>query len=338
MDPAGGIGIRSPILRVVAREALDLQVRMFRKTVQQIGDRRVVFNGKPMDHGKTSGLHWNFPSEATNFAVIETCRRRITWICSMELIKAIIADCLSPMVICLLLQFIGWLAWWKQKKRLGLTLIAVGTLVLSIGGLSGLTHESRRAMEYSFTPVDTATVDSAQPSLIVVLGTGFNDDPNMPANSQVSGTFLSRIIEGVRIYRRSPNARLLISVAGEADEESKVAFLSGMVAMLRLDSDRVSLIATAESTADEAQLVADQFDSGQLFLVTSAGHMQRAMTVFVDAKLTPTAAPAAYQFARTGTSSQQGWRHWVPSTAGVNGNQQWMYEKVALLWHNVSGG
>lgn len=255
----------------------------------------------------------------------------------MEVIKATIADCLSPMVICLLLQFIGWLVWWKQKKRLGPTLIAAGTLVLSIGGLSGLTHESRRAMEYSFTPVDTRTVDSAQSSLIVVLGTGFNDDSDMPANSQVSGTFLSRILEGVRIYRRSQNVRLLISVAGEADEESKVGFLSDMIALLELDADRVSLITTAESTADEAQLVAEQFDGGQLFLVTSAGHMKRAMIVFVDAQLNPIAAPSAYQFARAGTSSEKTWRHWVPSTAGVNGNQQWLYEKVALLWHNVSG-
>lgn len=256
----------------------------------------------------------------------------------MEVIKAIVADCLSPMIICLLLQFIGWMAYWKQKKRFAKTLLALGTLVLSVGGMSGLTHESRRALEYSFGPVDTEIVESTHPSLIVVLGTGFNDDPDMPANSQVSGTFLSRILEGVRIYRCSPNTRLLISVAGEAAEESKAQFLDSMITLLNLDAGRVSMLATAQSTADEAQLAAERYDGGQLFLVTSAGHMQRAMTVFRDEGMTPVAAPTAWQFARSGTSGEELWRRWVPSTAGVNGNQQWLYENVAMLWHLVSRG
>jgi len=255
----------------------------------------------------------------------------------MEEFKAIIAECLSPMIIALMLQFIGWLVIWKQKKRSGLALIGVGTAVLSIGGLSGLTHEARRNMEYAFEPFDVTDPNPARPARIFVLGTGCNDDPQMPANSQVSGTFLSRILEGARIYRSSPNARLLISVAGEASLQSKQSFLASMRDLLQLDADRVGLITTAESTADEAVAASEQLGEEQLILVTSAAHMKRAVAIFADADLRPAAAPTSYQFVRAGTSNDSALRRWIPSTSGVNGNHQWLYENVALLWHNVRG-
>ena len=255
----------------------------------------------------------------------------------MEEFKAIIADCLSPMIIALILQFIGWLVIWKQRKRSGLALIGLGTAVLSIGGLSGLTDQARRNMEYAFEPFDVTELNPGQPALIVVLGTGFNDDPQMPANSQVSGTFLSRILEGARIYRSSSNARLLISVAGVASEQSKQSFLASMRDLLQLEADRVGLITTAKSTADEAEAASEQLGENQLILVTSAAHMKRAVAIFTDAGLKPTAAPTAYQFVRAGTSNDSALRRWIPSTHGINGNHQWLYEYVALLWHSVRG-
>ncbi|MFV2093059.1 MAG: hypothetical protein ACC634_08240, partial [Hyphomicrobiales bacterium] len=87
--------------------------------------------------------------------------------------------------------------------------------------------------------------------VVVVLGTGFHQDPWLPANSRVSGGFHARFLEGVRIYRSRPDVRLLVSVANdEADAAEKRVFLDAMVGLLPLDPKRVGLITEAGSTAD----------------------------------------------------------------------------------------
>ena len=164
-----------------------------------------------------------------------------------------------------------------------------------------------------------------------------NDDPTMPANSQVSGVFLSRLLEGTRIYRNTPNSHLMVSVAGDASTQSKQRFLSSMLKLLAIDADRVTIIANAESTADEAEEVQQRNTENQVILVTSAAHMSRAMRIFSDAGLEPIAAPTGYHFARKGSAADAIWPRWIPSTQGIGANHQWLYENVAMLWHSVSG-
>jgi uncharacterized SAM-binding protein YcdF (DUF218 family) len=257
----------------------------------------------------------------------------------METVKAFVAILLSPLIFSLLLQIIGWLAIWKQKKPAGLVLLGLATLVLTVGSLSGLTHDANRRLEYTYEPLDLATmeVQPGVPIVVVVLGTGFNDDPTMPANSQVSGVFLSRLLEGTRIHRSTSDSQLLVSVAGDASEESKARFLSRIVDLLAIDATRVGLITSAESTVDEAREVRQKFADHHIVLVTSANHMKRAMEIFSEVGLSPMAAPTGYYFARQGTSGDASWPLWIPSTDGIGSNHQWLYENVAMLWHRVSG-
>ncbi|MFM7919307.1 MAG: hypothetical protein ACKPJJ_03720, partial [Planctomycetaceae bacterium] len=92
------------------------------------------------------------------------------------------------------------------------------------------------------------------PLAIVVLGTGFNPDPLLPANSRVGGVFLARLLEGVRLLRARPDAALIVSIAGKATESEKKQFWTELVPLLKLEDANVMLLTTAESTLDEAQL------------------------------------------------------------------------------------
>ena len=256
----------------------------------------------------------------------------------METFKLIVAGFLSPMLICLSVQVVGWLIYLRKRNRTSLQIIAAGTLILLIGGLSGITYESARAREHAYQPLYvTSSLDGNQPALIVVLGTGFNPDPELPPNSQVSSTFHARLLEGVRILRQHPHSRLLVSIAGEADAETKRSFFDQMIELLQLDPSRVSIMTEAESTADEADEVARQRESEQIVVVSSAGHMMRAMEIFADKGLEPVAAPSEFWFPRAGSQEDKTWPRWIPSTNGINSNHQWLYETAASLWHKISG-
>ena len=257
----------------------------------------------------------------------------------METMKLVAATLLSPLLISLICQSVGWLLWYyRRKSGWGLIFVAAGTCVLVLGSISGWTHESRRTREFVHSPLDaTADIRLDSPVLIVVLGTGYNSDPELPANSQVSGTFLSRLLEGVRIYRSHPQSRLLISIAGNAGAESKRFFADEMIALLQINATRVDIATESKSTSDEAEEAIRHHRGEQVIVVTSAGHMVRAMTIFDDAGLSPIAAPTDYGFTRLGSPDDKIWPRWVPSAGGVAGNHQWLYEQVASLWHATGG-
>ncbi len=250
----------------------------------------------------------------------------------MEALKSIVAASLSPLVISLALQLLGWLLLVRSRKRPGLMCLAAGTCILFAGSFPGLTFEARRTAEYTYPPLSPEALP-AGPLLVAVLGTGFNPDPQMPANSQVGPAFLARLLEGIRILRYRPDIQLVVSVAGEADQASKSRFLAAMLQLLNVEPQRVQLITTAESTLDEAVLVKNlNQQTIPVVLATSASHMPRAIRIFTDAGMTSIAAPTDFGFVRAGSPRDKIWPRWIPSTDGVGGNHAWLYEKVAILW------
>lgn len=241
-------------------------------------------------------------------------------------------------MIGLIIQALAWCFWRTKRRKLAVILLAVGFGVLVIGSLPVLSFAANRNREFVYRPLQPETdLDPAQPVLVFVLGTGFNPDSWLPPNSRVSGTFLARLLEADRIYHSRPNVRLLVSVANEdAAPADKQAFLTAMIKLLWLDPERVDLVSEAESTDDEARLLARHLRKDeQLVLVTSASHMPRAMTIFKDAGRKPAAAPTDFQYPRAGSLEDKAWERWVPSSEGIGGSHQMIYEALASLWQGV---
>jgi len=251
----------------------------------------------------------------------------------MEVFKSLIAACLSPLVIGLAIQFLGWWCHWR-RKRSGGRLVLLGTTTLVLGSLSGWTYEWQRDSEFRYPPLQSSGIPSGN-VVIVVLGSGFNPDPQLPANSQVGGAFLSRLLEGIRLWRLRPDAQLVISIAGTAADGQKSDFFAGMRSLLGLQSASVRLLTTAESTLDEALLVRHLAADRTVVLVTSAGHMPRAIQVFESEGLTVVAAPTDYGFVRRGSPRDQWWPRWIPSAEGISSNHRWLYEQVAGVWQSI---
>ena len=253
----------------------------------------------------------------------------------METFKTLVATCLSPLVIALALQVAGWALCRRSPRRRQL-LLALGTMVLFLGSLAGFTFETRRAAEFQYPPLSIDSLPDG-PLQIVVLGTGFNPDPQLPANSRVGGAFLSRLLEGIRILRARPDATLIVSIAGETPAADKEQFWAEMNPLLGIESADFVLITTAESTLDEAQLVKPLNDGRPVVLATSAGHIPRAVRIFADEGLNILPAPTDYGFVRAGSSIDRVWPQWIPSTDGIGSNHAFLYEAVATGWQMLRG-
>ncbi len=251
----------------------------------------------------------------------------------METFKLFVVYFISPFGLALATIAFAWLAKYKQRQKAATRLWAIATLLLTIGALSGLTYGKRRAHEYRYEPLRIEASDElvASPSTIVVLGAGFNADEFLPPNSRVSSAYMARLVEGVRIYRQLPESQLVISVAGKATAQDKRQFVDAMVEILQLDPARVRMISDAESTDDEVKLARPLHQGGPILLVTSAGHMPRAMEIFRSSDLSVRAAPTDYGFTRSASPNDKPWQRWLPSLDGLGSNAQFNYETVAKL-------
>ena len=252
----------------------------------------------------------------------------------MEEFKTFVAAAISPLIIAIFCQCSGWILWYLRRRRSGILMVAVGSLLLIPGSMAGFSYESRRTREFLYPPANIAQLPEG-PLLIVVLGSGFNPDPQLPANSQVSPAFIARLLEGVRILKARPESRMMVSVAGKADPVAKQAFLNAMLDLIGVEQSGVALVTTAESTLDEAEAAKALSPSAPMVLATSAGHMPRAMQIFTDSGITAIPAPTDFSFVRAGSPRDKIWPRWIPSTEGLAGNHAWLYETVAKLWQKL---
>ena len=237
-----------------------------------------------------------------------------------------------------MIQSVAWLCWLKQRRGWFTFLTAIAFLILIVGSLPVFSFDSNRNREFKHRPLDPSVdLDGGRPVLIYVLGTGFNPDPELPPNSRVSGTFLSRLLEGYRIYRSRSDTRLLVSIANEdANPKDKQAFLTEITELLSLDPKRVELVTDAESTEDEARLLKGHLrENEQLVLAASGSHMPRAMATFRAATYRPHAAPTDFHYPRPGSPEDKVWKPWIPSADGINDSHQWLREALASQWQKV---
>lgn len=252
----------------------------------------------------------------------------------MEILKSLVAWILSPFVIGVGLQLLGFLCLRLDRPRLTKTLLILGTFVLVVGGLPVLSYEANRQRSLLHEPFQPNVLsDPTRPTLVVVLGGGFDPDSWLPCNSRLNATVMARLIEGIRVHRSLPNSRLLVSLSsdGGTAREKKETLLE-LAQLLRLDPDELDLLTEAESTADEAEMAAERRREGeQVIVATSASHMPRAILTFADEGLDPVAAPTDFRYPREESAVDHPWKRWIPSGGGHYENKQWLYETVATL-------
>lgn len=131
---------------------------------------------------------------------------------------------------------------------------------------------------------------------VVVLSGGQSQHAKMPPNALLSSASIKRLIEGVRLFRHLPNAKLLLSGGGYRYEQSEAQNLSYLVAWFDVPKNKVVLEMQSMNTADQAKAIQSIVHDQPFYLVTSAAHMPRAMQLCHQEGLRPIAAPTDFTF------------------------------------------
>jgi uncharacterized SAM-binding protein YcdF (DUF218 family) len=225
--------------------------------------------------------------------------------------------------------------------RSGRGLLLAGLLVLIVTSNRQVGFRLLRPLESQYPPVpelsagDPLPADLAACRLIVILGGGQTDFAAWPATSKLSPYALGRMVEGVRLARLLPEAKLITTGPGrDAGSPTHARMLAAAAESLGVAPARFSVIETARDTEGEAAELFRRIGPAPFALVTSAWHMPRAMALMRQAGLHPLACPADFH-ARA--NDRFDWSDWEWGLEGLQCSTWAIYERLGMAWAGLRG-
>lgn len=256
----------------------------------------------------------------------------------MFLLKKIIAPLLYPLPFCLLILITGlYMLWFTSRQKAGKILVSAGVAILTILGYGIVSDILLGSLEYQYPSFDlrTAYHDFAtSPPFIVVLAGGHVTDPNIPITSQISTPSLTRLIEGIRIHRKIPGSKLILSGKGAFDPVPEAETMAQIALLLGTARDQIILEVNSNDTAEQAVQLKKIIGEKKFILVTSALHMPRSVALFKKQGMKPIPAPTEHQIAES-----QKWSPGVvfPSAYGIVNAKRAVHEYMGLIWSKLTG-
>lgn len=161
---------------------------------------------------------------------------------------------------------------------------------------------------------------------IVILPGHAEPDPYFPLSSTVNSSTAFRIIEALRIWRFFPDSKILISGPKDVPELMRKLLLA-----LGVPDNRIIIEAESTSTYENAVILQKKLGDRPFILVTSAGHMPRAMAVFKKLGMIPIPAPTDYMAGRNPLATR-----YLPSPSHLMYSDLAVHEYFGILWYRLT--
>ena len=242
----------------------------------------------------------------------------------MFVLKKILGQCLLPMPLCFTVVLLGLMfLWFTKKQKTGKILVSAGFSVFLLLSYGVGTDKILVSLEKKFSPYD----GERGAKFVVVLSGGVISDPTIPVTSRLNPSSISRMVEGIVIYRENPGSRIIFSGESTAPVMGKIAVAIG------INKNNIIIEAKSNDTNDEAKMIKSIVGEEEFILVTSASHMTRCMIIFNKHGMNPIPAPAEYLTKDKSLDLYS----FFPSVTALNKAERAIYEYLGLLWNKLGG-
>jgi len=180
-------------------------------------------------------------------------------------------------------------------------------------------------LEYQIAPSGATEREGVH--TMVVLAAYAESDNDVPLSSRVNGAAAFRLLEALSLFQSAPESTVIVSGGGVVPLIMRDVLVSAGIPTSHILVDTESY-----STFESGQHLAARLGTAPFLLVTSAGHMPRAMGVFKKAGTFPRAVPTHYV-------TKQNWLaiQYLPSPAHLTYSDWAVSEYGALLWYCMKG-
>ncbi len=260
----------------------------------------------------------------------------------MFILKKIISAFLNPLPFSLILSFLGlYFLWFTNKQKAGKIMVSVGLVILTLFSYPVVTDALLRPLERKYdafeiesSSVVSETVDKPVIKFVVVLGGGHISDPALPLLSQMSMRPVVRLMEGIRIYRKFPGAKLLLSGGGVFDLISEAELMARVAREMGVPERDIILESKSKDTRDEALFIKPMVGNEPFVLVTTASHIPRSMALFKKLGMNPIASPVGHSIK---DGQRFGFNSFFPSTGSIKNAESAIHEYLGMIWAKLRG-
>ena len=208
-----------------------------------------------------------------------------------------VVEFFAPFPFSIFLLVLAWFFLVLRKVRLGILLLTFALFIQIFSGYGFFIKQRIIDVESRYpavTETELQVFKGKQIKYIVVLGSGHVSDPRMSAVSQLGGSSLYRLIEGVRLLQLQPEAKLIVTGGNGYDPVANAEVVGRVAVSIGVSMDRIIIENRPRDTLQEAEMLLPLLGNKEFILVTSALHMPRAMKIFHDQGMRPLAAPTDY--------------------------------------------
>ncbi|MDP1602541.1 MAG: YdcF family protein [Legionella sp.] len=248
----------------------------------------------------------------------------------MAFFRHLMEALINPYFLTLVLFAFLLIKFYQQKchRRYfwGFSLIFLLSIVFSTGWVS---RSLTSMLEAQYNIIDKP---DASIHWIVVLSGGQAQGKNQPANMLLASASIERLVEGVRLYRQLPDAKLLLSGGGYNGDIAESTRMATLTKWFAIPAKNIVLETASTNTASQAKEIKKMVHQDPFYLVTSAIHMRRAMLLCQAQGLNPVAAPSNF----TGYWQDERWeKMYLPNPHNLSYLNSVLHELYGMAWSGV---
>jgi uncharacterized SAM-binding protein YcdF (DUF218 family) len=243
--------------------------------------------------------------------------------------KKIVSAFCYPVGTALLCWITGLIFWlFRPRSRVGFGLVTLGGVWLLIMSLPATGFFMLRSLEiHAGSYADPQVLARKNTRFVVVLG-GDLRPGELTAPDRLACTSLTRVMEGIRLWRGIPGSKLILS--GGRYSRDVMSSAEGMAILARdlgVPAEAMVLESQSRDTREEARLLRPILGTQPFALVTSASHMMRSLMDFRKQGLEPIPAPADFE----ALQSNLGFSTFVPNSHSLVRSQNAIHEYLGML-------
>lgn len=215
---------------------------------------------------------------------------------------------------------------WRRMRRAALPLLAAGALTTLVFSSGLVAAALMSPLEYAY-PRLADPADFPRVRHIVVLTGWAADDPAMPLTGRLNFASAYRVLLALELHRDRPDCEVIVS-----GTHVTAAIMGEALVKLGLPANQLRLEDQSSDTRESIEFVRRMVSDSPVFLVTSGGHMPRAMAEARRVGLDAIPAPTDHQ-------QPKDWRRarWQPSASSLAVSDLAMHEYFGRLWYSLRG-
>ncbi len=245
--------------------------------------------------------------------------------------KKLIGKLIMPLGLVFILLVVGLFLAFRRRPS-GKWFISAGAAILIALSLTPVSALLSGPLERAYPTLDPMSLPAGL-SAVVVLAGGSMEAPDLPPAARLSGGTLKRTLEGIRLWRARPNARLIMASGSWVDGfQPPAKAMAELAVELGVPKSRLVVETVSRDTFENAQQVQKLLGNGPFVVVTSALHMPRTMAIFHNIGLKPIPAPADRALSRV-----NGPFYWLPNLGALAVSQASIYEYLGFAWYWIRG-